>query len=180
MNASPYTISLLADRPADLAAIAALYDRIWGRFNARTEVRAHLVLPGFAGFVVRDATGVLAGYVYGITAQPDDPAIARIATYLTPDAAERALFGSFFVAELAVAPEHHRRGLGARLMRAALAACGHAVATTCTEHYNAPARALYSGLGFATLIEHTKFSPASTAPGDDFIVLHTPLPLPAR
>ena len=180
MTASPYTLIPLTDRPADLVAIAALYDRIWGRFNARTEIRAHLTTPGFTGYVVRDDNGALAGYVYGITARPDDRAIARIATYLTPGEAERALFGSFFVAELAIAPEHHRRGLGARLMRAALAACGHEDATTCTEHYNAPARALYSGLGFATLIEHMKFSPASTSPADDFIVYHTALPLPVR
>ena len=63
-------------------------------------------------------------------------------------------------------------------LRAILAACDHADATVCTEHYNAPARALYEGLGFATLIEHMKFSPASTSAADDFIVYHVPLPLP--
>jgi ribosomal protein S18 acetylase RimI-like enzyme len=178
MASSPYTLGPLTDHAADLDAITALYDRIWGRFNARTEVHAHLVAPGFAGYVVRDAGGALVGYGYGITAQPGDRAIARIATYLTPDEADCALFNSFFVAELAIAPEHHRRGLGVRLMRATLAACGHADATICTEHYNAPARGLYEGLGFVTLIEHMKFSPASTSPADDFIVYYTPLPLP--
>ena len=179
MAASSYTLAPLTDRPADLVAITALYDRIWGRFNARTEVHTHLGMPGFVGQIARDTNSDLTGYVYGLTAQPDDRAIARIASYLTPTEIERALLGSFFVAELAVAPEHRRQGLGAALMRAALAACGHERATTCTEHYNAPARTLYGDLGFATLIEHMKFSPDSTSPGDDFIVLHTLLPLPA-
>jgi ribosomal protein S18 acetylase RimI-like enzyme len=173
-----YTVHPLVDHPADIAAIAALYERIWGRFNARTEVQKQLGVPGFTGRVAHGADGTLVGYVYGITAQPDDRAMMLIRSYLTPIEAEQVLLGSFFVAELAVAPTHGRRGIGAALMREVLAACSHDRATTCTEHYNAPARALYNGLGFVTLVEHMKFSPDSTSSADDFIVLRTPLPLP--
>ncbi len=179
MSIQPYSLEPLRDIPADRAAIAALYDRIWGQFNVRTAIREDLAAPGFVGRIARAPDGDIAGYVYGLTAQVGDRAIDRIATQLAPEEAASRLFGSFFVMELAVAPEHRRQGLGATLMRAALGVCAHDRATTCTEGYNAPARALYSGLGFATLIEHMKFSPQSTAPGDDFIVLHTPLPLRA-
>ncbi len=89
----------------------------------------------------------------------------------------REIVGSFFVTELAVAPEHQRRGLGAALMRAVLDECHHDRANIGTEHYNGPARALYERLGFAYLLDHVQFSPASTSPGDDFVIMRRALPL---
>lgn len=56
-----------------------------------------------------------------------------------------------WINELGVAPDHRRRGLGRRLMRALLehaAAVGCREAWVLTEHGNAPAAELYRTLGF--------------------------------
>lgn len=177
MSIAPYTIVQLDGQPSDLAAIAALYDRIWGQFNARTELREHRAAPGFTGRIARAPDSTLVGYAYGITAQPAERWVARVATYLAPEVLAREIIGSFFVTELAVAPEHQRRGLGAALMGAVLADCRHDRASIATEHYNAPSRALYERLGFTYLLEHVQFSPASTSPGDDFVIMRRALPL---
>lgn len=59
-------------------------------------------------------------------------------------------------------------------MRALLAeaATNHPAATLSTEVTNAPARALYEGLGFGYLIERMRF----TANGAEYVVMRRPLP----
>lgn len=52
------------------------------------------------------------------------------------------------ITSLVVLPEWQRRGLGRRLVEAALAACAGGAITVSTGVANAPARALYAGLGF--------------------------------
>ncbi|MEO7275177.1 MAG: GNAT family N-acetyltransferase [Vicinamibacterales bacterium] len=71
------------------------------------------------------------------------PAAVALVTWIAPDAAH--------VAQIAVAPELRRQGLGRVLMEAVLAGCAHAGATTLTlmvDGANAPAIALYEGLEF--------------------------------
>jgi ribosomal protein S18 acetylase RimI-like enzyme len=173
-----YTLAPFDGQSPHLAAVDALYDRTWGQFGAQTEVWDHVGVPGFAGQLARAADGGIAGYVYGITAQPGDRWPTRVAAHLAPEVAARHLFGSFIVTELAVAPAHQRQGLGTALMRAVLAACRHPQATISTEYENTPARALYEGLGFVYLVERMTFRPQADGSGQESVVLHCALPLP--
>lgn len=55
---------------------------------------------------------------------------------------------------LFVDPGHHRRGVGARLVREVTARAGKRSVTVSTAHANDPAIALYESLGFRRLGEH--------------------------
>lgn len=85
----------------------------------------------------------------------------------------RVVAGEAEVLTLAVAPPARRRGLAAALVRAAIAAVGAAGGGSLfleVSQANAPARALYAGLGFAAVGRRAKYYPDGT----DALVLSRP------
>jgi ribosomal protein S18 acetylase RimI-like enzyme len=117
--------------PAD----AALLDRV------ADDVFDHAIQPALAQAFLADPKNLLA------VAIEEDGLVVGIATgllYLHPDKPLQC-----FVNEVGVSPRWHRRGLGARLMQALLAAArerGAQEAWVATEENNTPARALYKSL----------------------------------
>jgi ribosomal protein S18 acetylase RimI-like enzyme len=117
--------------PAD----AALLDRV------ADDVFDHAIQPALAQAFLADPKNLLA------VAIEEDGLVVGMATgllYLHPDKPLQC-----FVNEVGVSPRWHRRGLGARLMQALLAAArerGAQEAWVATEENNTPARALYKSL----------------------------------
>jgi [ribosomal protein S18]-alanine N-acetyltransferase len=86
-------------------------------------------------------------HIFGAIADCRLVGFASAVDYLHPDKPRE-----LFIAELGVAARWHRRGIGARLLRAMLdhgRDLGCAVAWVATEFDNAPARALYRAAGGA-------------------------------
>jgi ribosomal protein S18 acetylase RimI-like enzyme len=75
--------------------------------------------------------------------------VGALGTETAPDAK------SAVIASLVVAPAWQRRGIGRRLLTAALAACGPIEVSVSTGARNAPALALYASFGFVEAARRT-------------------------
>lgn len=177
MLGNGYTFEAWDESSPHLAPILALARATWPGASEPPLLR-HVTYPGFLGYVALDAAGRLVGYAYGTTALSGQWWTEKIAAVLGADQAREQVVGSFAVTELAVAPERQRQGLGRALMRALLAEANesHPAATLSTECANTPARALYTNLGFDSLVDHMRFTPD----GADYVVMRRPLPLTAE
>jgi ribosomal protein S18 acetylase RimI-like enzyme len=110
---------------------------------------AHLALPAWRGWVALDEAGEIVGHVLLqlIEKVPNPVVEAEMIAYIT---------------NLYVCPEQRGRGVGERLLRAALAACPADSVDTVILWPSAQSVTLYRRAGFqspATLLEHPLHAP---------------------
>jgi ribosomal-protein-alanine N-acetyltransferase len=141
---------LRALTPDDLETLAALHKRAFDRPWSAAEIAALAGQPASFGLVAESVEGC-AGFCI-VWAAADESEVLTIAA----------------------APECRRRGVGSALIRAAMAAArerGAAAMMLEVAVSNAPARALYGGLGFAEIARRPGYYTAQNGPPIDALVL---------
>jgi GNAT superfamily N-acetyltransferase len=137
-------------------------------------------LPGDArneGFrcVFAEEHGRLLGFAYGFTDAPGQWWHEQVAPELERAGLPGWLEGSFVLTELAVVPEAHGRGVGARLHDSVLADLPHRRAVLSTHRERTVARGMYDRRGWRVLLDDFVY-PASKEPA---VIMGLELPLRA-
>jgi ribosomal protein S18 acetylase RimI-like enzyme len=147
----------------------------------RAIMAGHAANPGFRALVVTDAAGQAAGFGYGFHGGPGqwwhDTVHRALLASRGDDAAAAWLGDSFEVAELHVAPDYQRRGVGADLLLRLTSGRPERTALLSTRDADTPARRLYRGTGFTDLLTAFHFFPGGEPP---YAVMGAELPLLTR
>jgi ribosomal protein S18 acetylase RimI-like enzyme len=123
----------------------------------------HASRDAFTFLAAVDAAGRIVGFAYGYCGGPGQWWHDAVRAAMTPQARRRWLRpGHVELAELHVAPERRRKGLGGRLHDALLAAYPDApTSLLSTQTGNAPALALYEGRGWQVVVPELRFAAAA-------------------
>ena len=129
----------------------------------------HASRDAFTFVAAVDAAGRIVGFAYGYCGAPGQWWHDAVRRAMTSHQRKRWLrSGHVELAELHVAPERRRRGLGGRLHDALLAAYPDApTSLLSTQAGNAPARALYERRGWEVVVPELRFA----AGGEPYAIL---------
>jgi ribosomal protein S18 acetylase RimI-like enzyme len=169
VNAAPGAVQIATlsgdDAGSHCDAVVDAYRRAWkptpfwpGRGGVREFVPRflrHSANPGFR-LCLGTAGDKVVGFSYGYTSVPGGWWREIVAAELPADEARYWFEDCFELAELAVVPEHRRRGLGQALHDQLLGGLPHRTALLSTQMENAPAARLYTRLGWSVI--QTDFS----------------------
>lgn len=113
-------------------------------------VEVHCLREGYRAFCAVEGEGCVLGMAYGYHGLPGQWWHDTVAAALSRAAANRWLSDSYEVVEVAVAPEHQGRGVGASLIRELLDGRPESTAVLSTRA-DSRAHVLYGRLGFEIL-----------------------------
>jgi ribosomal protein S18 acetylase RimI-like enzyme len=146
--------ALLEDQRAELTAVWP--DATGPRLDA--VVPRHMTRDGFKFVAEHDEHGRLAGFAYGYLSASGQWWHDRVAKAMKRRQRRRWLGpGHFEFVELAVRPDHRRRGIGAALHDALLDGLDAPTAVLSTQVDNEPALALYRGRGWEIVVPELDF-----------------------
>jgi ribosomal protein S18 acetylase RimI-like enzyme len=147
----------------------------------RVVMAGHAANPGFLALAVTDG-GRTVGFGYGFHGAPGQWWHDTVRRALTSSAGAAAvtdwLDDSFEVAELHVAPDYQRRGLGTDVLFRLTTGRPERTVMLSTRDAETPARRLYRDVGFTDLLTGFHFYPGSGEP--EFAVMGAVLPLRPR
>jgi ribosomal protein S18 acetylase RimI-like enzyme len=119
---------------------------------ARSQLPTHTRRRDFRCAIAREG-GELVGFAYGYTGEAGQFWTEWVRERIPADLAEEWLGGHFEFVELAVLPDHQRRGIGSALHDALLADLPHQRALLSTLREDTAARRLYLRRGWRVLWE---------------------------
>jgi ribosomal protein S18 acetylase RimI-like enzyme len=160
------------------AAMRAPAEMLPGR---RSVMAGHAVNPGFVALAVTDGNRPV-GFGYGFHGAPGqwwhDTVRRALAGSRGAAAVADWLDDSFEVAELHVAPDYQRRGIGTDVLFRLTSGRAERTTMLSTRDADTPARRLYRDVGFTDLLTGFHFYPGSGEPA--FAVMGAELPLRPR
>lgn len=154
-----------------LLEAARIYHAVWQDESVRyvdavALLNRHAGYPGFAGLLARDANGQAVAMAYGHTTRPGQWWHDRVQPVM-PAACATWLDDCFVLVELAVLPDHRRRGVGRGLVEHLLRDRPEARAALSIQEANGPARSFYGTLGWEPIAGPIRFAPA----GSPYVIL---------
>ncbi|MFD6391171.1 GNAT family N-acetyltransferase [Nocardia sp. NPDC060259] len=158
MGSYPVAVTLLSADEArqQMDAICDLYDEVFsvapfvwpdGESQRHRKMMEQFVLDPTFGIVFAEATGQLAGCVYGVSLKPPTNWWDGFEVPVPDDVVREWHERTFAVIDLAVQQQWRRRGLGRDLMNTLLASRQEQRATLAVQPQAADAHAFYTSIG---------------------------------
>lgn len=120
--------------------------------------KRHIKRTGFTSCACYSSLGHLRGIVYGFQGVPGDWWHERVRDNLRLEVQEKWMRDSFEIAEVAVDPDFHGRGIGFRMMQFILEKVHQKSALLTVRVDNHSGKNLYQKCGFETLIDKLAFA----------------------
>ncbi|WP_221563179.1 GNAT family N-acetyltransferase [Alkalihalobacillus sp. TS-13] len=142
--------------PIYLDQVVDIYCRVHGgEFdNTKERFERHATYEGYQGLVAVDENDKVHGFVYGYTSFPGQFYNGKLRAKMTEKQIEEWLTDCFEFVELAVDPEHHRKGIGKVLHDTILSSIPHQTAIFTTGVEMEAAKNLYLNNGWEIIQEN--------------------------
>ncbi|WP_261133944.1 GNAT family N-acetyltransferase [Bacillus sp. Marseille-Q3570] len=144
------TIKLTKLAPIYLDQVVDIFCRVHGGDFDDTKERfeRHATYGGYQGLVAVDENDKVHGFVYGYTSLPGQFYNGKLRAKLTDGQIKEWLTDCFEFVELAVDPDHHRKGIGKQLHDAILESVPHQTSVLTTGVNMEAAKCLYLNNGW--------------------------------